>query len=43
MEGNSSDLESGARDMNGLSLNSYSSGLQAQLQVSCVLSTLNIS
>ncbi|XP_068145304.1 protein GDAP2 homolog isoform X2 [Drosophila tropicalis] len=34
MEGNSSDLEygNGARDMNGLSLNSYSSGLQAQLQ-----------
>ncbi|XP_034476853.1 protein GDAP2 homolog isoform X1 [Drosophila innubila] len=33
MEGNSSDLEYGTRDMNGLSLNSYSSGLQAQLQL----------
>ncbi|XP_034102293.1 protein GDAP2 homolog isoform X2 [Drosophila sulfurigaster albostrigata] len=32
MEGNNSDLEYGARDMNGLSLNSYSSGLQAQIQ-----------
>ncbi|SPP74348.1 protein GDAP2 homolog isoform X1 [Drosophila guanche] len=32
MEGNSSDLEYGPKDMNGLSPNSYSSGLQTQLQ-----------